>query len=208
MSGEIGKRFTENFWHYVGLTRPRKSGTQSTRLNRMHCSLEPVTVAGPMWCDFLTWSVEYIATYWPESIPAGNSEAFLADYEKELKLRVAQGGRGLFFLIQNRARVGIANVYISREQSPYLGTPAIALYVAELHIIEQRQRKGLGKCFLYLLIQWGLDQGAEALVVEVDKDLQPANLFWSSLGMRLLSDRKRNIYLSSNLRVRKDGEPA
>jgi GNAT superfamily N-acetyltransferase len=128
------------------------------------------------------------------------AEAFLASYEKELEFRVRQGGRGLFFLSQERTRVGIANVYIAHGNRAYLSRPVVALYVAELYVIEERQRQGLGKCFLDLLIQWGLDHGASALVVEVDKDLRQANLFWNSLGFRCLAPGERNAYVSLPMR--------
>jgi GNAT superfamily N-acetyltransferase len=72
--------------------------------------------------------------------------------------------------------------------------------VAELYIVEKRQRQGLGKCFLDLLIQWGLDQGASALVVEVDRDLSQANLFWNSFEFQRFEHRKRSVYVFSQMR--------
>jgi hypothetical protein len=166
----------------------------------MNCSLEPVVVGGTDWDEFLVWSVNYIAKYWPESAEGRKQEALLCSYEKELKGRVSQGGRGLFFLAHEDSRVGIANVYIASGDSEYFPKPVTTLFIAEFYVTERRQREGLGKCFLDLVVQWGLNQGAEALVVEVDKDLRQANLFWSAFGMRRLMRGERNLYVSFPMR--------
>ena len=157
-------------------------------------------MGSPTWRQFLVWSVDYLGKYWPKAIAEGEAGAFVASYEAELAFRVKQGGRGLWFLLQGRRRVGIANAYIADGDSAYLPGPVVALHVAELYVIEEWQRQGLGKCFLDLLIQWGLDRGARALVAEVDKDLKGANSFWESLAFHGSAQGERNVYVSSPLR--------
>ena len=86
-------------------------------------------------------------TVWAEWTGA-EQQAFLASYEKELEFRIRQGGRGLFFLSQERTRVGIANVYIGHGDRGYLPRPVVALYEPSCMLSRRGSDKGLENVYV------------------------------------------------------------
>jgi hypothetical protein len=59
------------------------------------------------------------------------------------------------------------------------------------------RRGGLGRTLLGLIIDWGQRSGCTELRVEVDRDLDGANAFWSRQSLRLDESGPRNLYLGT-----------
>ena len=95
---------------------------------------------------------------------AGKAEAFLASYEKELEFRIRQGGRGLFFLSQERTRVGVANVYIGHGDRGYLPRPVVALYEPSCMLSRSGSDKGLENVYVCF-------RGATHLAINIGNDM-------------------------------------
>jgi GNAT superfamily N-acetyltransferase len=167
--------------------------------SRSQGELRAVSQGGPEWDTFLSWSVDYILTYWPTADEGKGREAFSAEYAEYLKSRVAEGGRGLFLLSAHGKDVGIANVYLDERMLPGNPRAEKSLHISEYSILPEFRKLGHGTRFLEPLKAWGLGCGAIGLVVEVDKGLEPANSFWSSLGLSLDTTGTRNVYYSKNL---------
>ncbi|NGX30290.1 MAG: hypothetical protein K940chlam4_01136 [Candidatus Anoxychlamydiales bacterium] len=151
--------------------------------------LQKVTLPSTDWEIFLDISVEYITKNWPRVLKGKTNKDFKKDYEKELVERIKEGDRALFLIQDDSSSIGIANVYLKDN----------ILNIAEFFIYDDSRRKGFGSKAVALLIKWEKSKKATSLRVEVDKDLTLANLFWSSLGLKLDTSKKRNIYFSEIL---------
>lgn len=144
----------------------------------------PITPDHPDWQEYLQMSARYILTYWPEASTLSN-DRFIDSYEKQLRKKIHDGGRGLFFLQNEGKKIGIANAYIMDK----------TLYIAEFFIREDYRRCGYGKKLVELLIKWGRKNLATCLIAEVDPRLIEANQFWSSIEEMVSSSaRGRNVY--------------
>jgi len=139
----------------------------------------------PDWNEYLRMSSDYVLKYWPKAQGTMSQREFEEDYGSQLKQRFAEGGRGLFFLAKNCEKIGLSNAYIEGK----------SLYIAEFYIREEFRRTGYGKEMVQLLIEWGKENQTNHLYVEVDKDFEGANRFWSSFHDLMLDDSgDRNVY--------------
>jgi GNAT superfamily N-acetyltransferase len=133
----------------------------------------------------------YLERYWPnafQNIPAENIQTH---YEALLLRRIAENAlRGLFIIESTKpshAFVGLANAYIEKK----------ALLISEFYIEPQYRRQGIAKDLLAFIQNWGQDNHAETLQIEVDKTLTLANQFWQSFEFDLLETAEKNIYSSA-----------
>jgi len=127
------------------------------------------------WPLYLEMANDYFAECWP---------SLVTDYETELKKRIEEGGRGLFLYFQNEEPVGLSNVYLQGN----------SLHIAEFYVIPSKRRTGIGKAIVHQIINWGKGHHAKKLVLEVDKELEGPNHFWSRFDFPCNSSGDRNIY--------------
>jgi RimJ/RimL family protein N-acetyltransferase len=153
--------------------------------------LTEVLPASPLWDEFLELSCSYLLNFWPETVSEDNDWAFKHEYEIKLKMRIAEGGRGLFLLRKAGAIIGLANVFLTRDH----GRPT-RLNIAEFHIKEKHQGQGYGRTMFNLLLNWGRQKGARQVSAEVDPGLTGANAFWSRLMMHRETSNHRWRYHS------------
>jgi GNAT superfamily N-acetyltransferase len=140
----------------------------------------------PDWPQFLDMTFQYLSETWPDQ--AKRTDHFRPQYESLLRQRFAQGGRGLFLYFQGGQAIGLANVYISEEDRDKV------LNIAEFYVASGYRRQGIATRMIEQLIEWSRQQLAMKLKIEVDKNLEPANRFWSSFGFKLDRSGLRNIY--------------
>ena len=140
------------------------------------------------WNFFLEMNYSYMQESWPKQWKHIDQLTFIKTYSLKLIKRIKEGDRGLFLYYSHDNPVGFSNVYLTRKKT--------ILNIAEFYIKPEWRRKKFGNEMLNHVIAWGKEQGAEEIRIEVDKDLQKANCFWSSFGCDLDSSGSRNVYLS------------
>jgi len=139
----------------------------------------------PEWHEYVALSCAYVLKYWPDASGELSPQEFQEKYEQHLLQRVAEGGRGLFLLQHNGSTVGLSNAYIH----------AHTLYIAEFYVTEECRLKGYGQQMFQLLMDWGQQQHATHVYIAVDKHLEAANHFWSSMhNLALNNSGDRNVY--------------
>lgn len=142
----------------------------------------------PQWDLFLLTIYEYLKENWPDWIGNESFSAFVVDYEKSLIERYNAGDRGLFLFYSADDRVvGLANAYIAN--------PLPVLNIAEFYVASPFRKIGVGTRtqMKNFLIQWGIMRSAVEIRVEVDKDLENANRFWSRF-FQCDNSTDRNVY--------------
>ena len=140
------------------------------------------------WPLFLEMNYIYMQESWPGKWEHIDQSTFINTYSLKLLKRIEEGGRGLFIYYKDKDPVGFSNVYLSNKQT--------ILNIAEFYIVSKWRRNKFGNEMLNHVISWGKEQGAEEVKIEVDKDLELANCFWSSFGYRLDPSGSRNVYRS------------
>ena len=148
--------------------------------------LKSVTPETPYWDEFIALYVEYFQRHWPTAFPDASSAEIARESTLLLQRRLDEGDRGLFLLLLEQQPVGLANVWLNREQK-------ITLNIAEFYIRNEQQQRGLGKALWHAMLQWGRLRGATQLELETDTP-QPANAFWQSLGLQSRRDPLRTHY--------------
>ncbi len=167
----------------IGTFHPlqRSASAMSVVLNPLSVQLDT-----PEWTLFLDMNFKYMSENWPNRIKDK------VGYEKTLRDRYLQGGRGLFLYYNQKQAMGLSNVYITKENQ------IKTLNIAEFYVEPSYRKKGLASKMKDHLIQWGQEQSATELKIEVDKDLETANAFWSKFGFKLDDSGSRNVY-STNI---------
>jgi len=140
------------------------------------------------WSQFIDMTYQYLLESWPDRVSGQTESAFKAKYEQTLRHRFAQGGRGLFLYFDGKNAVGFSNAYISEEDHEK------TLNIAEFYVAPGYRRQGFATQMKDQLIKWGRLHFATKLKIEVNKDLEPSNRFWSSFGFNLDSSSSKNIY--------------
>lgn len=140
------------------------------------------------WPIFLDMSYTYMSESWPDKVKDKSEELFKREYDELLRRRFDQGGRGLFLYFEKTKPIGLSNVYISEENLEKV------LNIAEFYVSPPYRRRGFAKQMKDHLVSWGKEHSATQLKIEVDKNLEKSNLFWSSFGYALDDSGSRNIY--------------
>lgn len=150
-------------------------------------SIQPDTGDWPL---FLDMCYKYMSENWPDRTQELSEPVFKSHYDQSLRNRLEQGGRGLFLYYQKHAPIGFSNVYISMEGR------GKTLNVAELYVDPLYRKQGCASQMVEHVIEWGREQVAIHLKIEVDKNLPNSNRFWSKFGFDLDSSGLRNVYFS------------
>ncbi|MGL5262994.1 MAG: GNAT family N-acetyltransferase [Candidatus Rhabdochlamydia sp.] len=140
------------------------------------------------WDLFLDMNFKYMSESWPNQMKDKTEEAFKTEYEQTLRYRYSQGGRGLFLYYSQEQAIGFSNVYITKENKIKI------LNIAEFYVEPSYRKKGLASQMKDHLITWGCKQFATKLKIEVDKNLETANCFWSKFHFKLDDIGSRNVY--------------
>ena len=158
----------------------------------MEVQMKPkrIVPSSPEWPLFLDMSYTYMLENWPVKIQEKSKEVFSSDYTSNIRKRIEQGPRGLFLYYKFEKPVALSNAYISLEDNEKV------LNVAEFYVIPSNRKQGLGSQMLNHLIDWGKEESATKLKIEVDKDLEGANHFWEKFGYQLDDSGSRNLYFT------------
>lgn len=149
--------------------------------------LQLVAIAAdqPEWDIYLKMYCVYVTQYWPEAFGHMSHHQLRLHHDDLLRMRIAEGGRGIFLLQRDGENIGLCNAYIANR----------VLHIAEFYVMDEQRRRGYGKKMLELLAAWGRRHQAHRLHIEVDKTLQGANGFWSAQqAFELDSAGPRHIY--------------
>ncbi len=149
---------------------------------------QPITQHSHRWMPFLAISYACMQESWPQKYENTDKEGFIRSYGDKLIQRMREGVRGLFlYYRKENVPLGFSNVYLSGEKKEVLN-------IAEFYVVPNMRRKGLGKEILGHVTSWGKKQGVQQLSIEVNKELENANRFWSSFSFQRDSSRLRNLY--------------
>lgn len=139
----------------------------------------------PDWNAYIEMSHHYMASISSDNFDWLSEAEIEVEYQSKIKKFIQQEVRSTFLLRHPEKCIGFANSYIEN------GT----LCIADFYIEEEYRRQGYGKQMYDLLLEWGREKNAKWLCIEVDKDLDRANSFWSSFrGITIDQSGDRNLY--------------
>ncbi len=109
---------------------------------------------------------------------------------------VAHEGDGrTIFLIEEAAKiVGFCEIALEEECNPVEDLPELCLKVYGFYIMPEYRNHELGRGAFKLMRQWGRDNKAALLEVEVNKDLAFSNDFLQEQGLELAGSGTTNTW--------------
>jgi GNAT superfamily N-acetyltransferase len=150
-----------------------------------------ITFESADWEAFLEMNYTYIKESWGNKLKDEDLSSFKKNYGFKLQERLKEGGRGLFFYYPQKEMdmpIGFSNAFLSQDVLDKV------LNIAEFYVVPQWRGQGVATSMLSHLIEWGKEQQAVRLRIEVDKDKRNANQFWAKFGYHLDSSGDRNVY--------------
>jgi GNAT superfamily N-acetyltransferase len=144
---------------------------------------------------------EMIADYLMEmEVERGETKsrkALISQAEQYLHGLLIDNSRNLFLFEKGKSIVGFAEVYLEEECFPDEDLPEECVKLVSLYIAPAERRKKLGTSFFKLVREWGRDQQAALIEIEVPVYLIGANQFLAYQGLELVgSSGKSNCYRS------------
>lgn len=145
-------------------------------------NIDPVVPGSHLWKLYVDMSISHILSMWPDF----SSQ----DYESLLKKRYVPNRRLYAFFRSSEEIVGLVNAYLETKEG------LLTLFIAEFMIVESYRRQGLGSCFFEQLKNFGKNNHAQRIELEVDKRLSISNAFWQKQDLILDSLQARNRYFN------------
>jgi len=105
---------------------------------------------------------------WP--LKVSSQEKFFIEYETKLRNPFNKGKRGLFLYSVEGQTAGLANAFITENNTTCIN-------IAEFYVAPTFRGKGIESEMTHHLIEWGKEEGASRIRIEVDKELESANRF-------------------------------
>jgi predicted acetyltransferase len=147
-----------------------------------------ITPKSENWNSFIEKSCSYIKESWPDAIQ-NHINDFKVEYNDELIQRFNEDDRYFMnFLNLKDETIGLANCYIEHENNKKI------FNIAEFYIYPEFRRHKFGTIAAKELIKFSDTLQVNEFKVEVDKDQERANNFWSSIFDKVDTKNERNIY--------------
>lgn len=140
-----------------------------------------------LFCDFL--SEEEI-----ESETKTNREQLKIESERTLHERLCDSNRQIFLFEKGRSIVGFAEVLLEEKCFPDEDLPEMCVKILAFYIKPQERGQKLGTSFFKLIRDWGRDQKASLVEVDVPSHPLGANEFLLHQGLELVGAGVRNGY--------------
>jgi GNAT superfamily N-acetyltransferase len=123
-------------------------------------------------------------------------EAMRADAERQLRERLIDSDHEFFLFEKGRTVVGFAEVVIEEECFPDEDLPETCVKILSFYITPQERRQKIGSAFFKLIRDWGRDQEAALIEVEVSSYPVGVNKFLTHQGLELVGAGAKNCYRS------------
>lgn len=121
------------------------------------------------------------------------------NFLREQQMVAHQGeGRTIFLIEEKGDIVGFCEIALEEECNPDEDMPELCLKVYGFYILPEKRHHELGRDAFKLMRQWGRDNKAALLEVEVSKVLKFSNDFLKEQGLELAGSGQTNIWRGFN----------